>query len=266
MELKHRILTREEEHQLALRYRAGDIAAGQQLIVCNQLIAAKEARKWEASGVHFEDLFQEACLGMAKALEKFDPDRGIRFMSYATHWVKAYLRLRVMQDFSLVKVGTTQAQRSLFFKVRSVASRLRAEGAPEETLVAEIARCTGTKEREVAEMLKRTSLREYSLDAPVKDDGDGASHVEYLEDTSERADSALEAWDEHLSRKAVIREALTRLDSRERFIIEKRVMAEERLTLAEVGERLGFSREYARQVEMRAIAKLRTQLAKLEAA
>jgi RNA polymerase sigma-32 factor len=261
---RHALLTAEEEQRLARSYAKGDARAAHRLITANLRFVVKVAHEFRSYGPSLPDLVQEGNIGLMKAVQKFDPERGIRFISYAAWWIRAYIQNHILRSFSLVKVGTTQAQRKLFFslaRTRRDLDKASAEhGADSDgENVAMIANKLGVKPREVEEMSQRMGRRDLSLDAPVGEDGD-ATHGDLLAGEGPTPHHAASAVQERTKLQGGVGAALARLDPRERFIIEQRVMTDEPMTLNEVGEHFGFSRERARQLELRAKAKLADQL------
>ncbi|QRN94211.1 RNA polymerase sigma factor RpoH [Archangium violaceum] len=260
------LLTQPEEQALARRFRQGDLAAGHHLVTSNLRFVVKVAYEYRSYGLKMSDLIQEANIGLMKAVQKFDPDKGIRLISYAVWWIRAYIQNYVLKNWSLVKLGTTQAQRRLFFALARTRRELEKLGAGDGHVVnaEEIARKLNVKASEVREMEQRMGGRDLSLDAPVGEDGD-ATHLDFVEsESSSQADEVAERQEANLTREC-IRRALTRLDPRERFIIEHRVMGDAEMTLSELGAHFGFSRERARQLEIRAKDKLKAELAGLMA-
>ncbi|WP_257456066.1 RNA polymerase sigma factor RpoH [Archangium lipolyticum] len=260
------LLSQPEEQALARRFRQGDLAAGHHLVTSNLRFVVKVAYEYRSYGLKMSDLIQEANIGLMKAVQKFDPDKGIRLISYAVWWIRAYIQNYVLKNWSLVKLGTTQAQRRLFFALARTRRELEKLGAGDGHVVnaEEIARKLNVKASEVREMEQRMGGRDLSLDAPVGEEGD-ATHLDFVEsESSSQADEVAERQEADLTREC-IRRALTRLDPRERFIIEHRVMGDAEMTLSELGAHFGFSRERARQLEIRAKDKLKAELAGLMA-
>jgi RNA polymerase sigma-32 factor len=261
---RHPLLTVEEEQRLARAYLSGDTRAAHRLVTSNLRFVVKVAYEFRAYGLSLSDLVQEGNLGLLKAVQKFDPDRGIRFVSYAVWWIRAYVQNHILRSFSLVKLGTTQAQRKLFFslaRTKRELDRMSAEhGADSDGEdVTKIARKLGVKPAEVEEMSQRMGRRDCSLDAPVGDDGD-ATHVDFLPGAAPAQDQELSGAEERTLLQRGVGAALAQLDARERFIIERRVMADEPMSLKDLGAHFGFSRERARQLEARAKTKLGERL------
>ncbi|MFP2926534.1 RNA polymerase factor sigma-32 [Pyxidicoccus sp. 3LG] len=263
---RYPLLTQPQEQELSRRFRAGDLAAGHHLVTANLRFVVKVAYEYRSYGLKMSDLIQEANIGLMKAVQKFDPDKGIRLISYAVWWIRAYIQNCILKNWSLVKLGTTQAQRRLFFSLARTRRELEKMGAGDGNIVnaEEIARKLNVKASEVREMEQRMGGRDLSLDAPMGEDGD-ATHLDFVEsESASQADEVADRQQADLTRELVQR-ALRRLDPRERFIIEQRVMNERPMTLKELGEHFGFSRERARQLEIRAKDKLKAALAALMA-
>ena len=261
---QYALLTVDEEQALARRFIKGDLAAGHRLVTSNLRFVVKVAYEYRSYGIKMSDLIQEGNIGLMKAVQKFDPDKGIRLISYAVWWIRAYIQNYVLKNWSLVKLGTTQAQRRLFFALARTRRELEKLGAGDGTVVnaEEIARKLNVKASEVREMEQRMGGRDLSLDAPMGEDGD-ATHLDFVEsESASHADEIADRQEAQMTRERIQR-ALARLDPRERFIIEQRVMSDAGMTLSELGEHFGFSRERARQLEIRAKDKLKHELAQL---
>jgi RNA polymerase sigma-32 factor len=264
---KHRLLTVDEEQRLARAYATGDTQAGHELITANLRFVVKVANEYRSYGFSVSDLVQEGNIGLLKALQKFDATKGIRFVSYAVWWIRAYIQNYILRSFSLVKLGTTQAQRKLFFslaRTKRELDRMSVEhGADSDGEdVQKIAQKLGVKASEVEEMSRRMGGRDFSLDAPVGDEAD-VTHVDFVADAGPLQDEDLSAAQQHGVRQEAVGAALAVLDARERFIVEQRLMSDRPMTLLELGEHFSFSRERARQIELRAKAKLEKKLKEL---
>jgi RNA polymerase sigma-32 factor len=260
---RYPLLTREEEHALAVRYvQTGDVDAARRLITANLRLVIKIAHEYRQAHRNLLDLVQEGNIGLMQAVRKYDPYRGVKLSSYAAWWIRAYILKFILNNWRLVKIGTTQAQRRLFFNLKKEKEKLEALGyAPEAKLLAERLEVS---EKEVTEMERRLGGSDLSLDAPVgRDDEGGRSHLDLLESSGEtRPDVAAEADEFRTLLKAKLDEFAKTLSGREKTIFDERLHAETPLTLQEIGERYGISRERARQLEKRLSTKLREYLRK----
>jgi RNA polymerase sigma-32 factor len=258
------LLTAEEEQRLAREYRDGqDTRAAHALVTSNLRFVVKVAYGYRSYGLRMADLVQEGNIGLMKSVQKFDPDMGIRLISYAVWWIRAYIQNYILRSWSLVKVGTTQAQRKLFFSLartkRELERRSVLHGSDSDANdSAKVARKLHVRPYEVEEMQQRLEGRDLSLDAPVGDGG--ALHLDFVTSGGPAQDEALSRAEEQFLASGQVGEALAGLDDRERFIIEKRIMNDQPMTLKELGDHFGFSRERARQLEIRAKEKLRHAL------
>jgi RNA polymerase sigma-32 factor len=253
------LLTPEEEFRLAVRFRKyNDMEAAQLLVVSNLRFVVKIAHEYRNYGMKLADLIQEGNIGLMHAVKKFDPYRGYRLISYAVWWIRAYIQNYVIKTWSLVKIGTTQAQRKLFFKLGQAKKRLEAlsQKNPE---FAEIADSLGVKEIDIEQMDLRLSHRDLSLDATVSDDGD-VSHLDYLTyDGDDQEVSLIKKEEMELARQNIAG-AMATLNEKESYIIRHRVMADNPETLQQIGDRYRITRERARQIEKQALKKLATAL------
>ena len=261
------LLSVAEEQEFARAFRdRGDTRAAHRLVTANLRFVVKVAYEYRSYGFRMAGLVQEGNIGLMKAVQKFDPDKGIRLISYAVWWIRAYIQNFILKSWSLVKLGTTQAQRKLFFSLARTKRELeKASGqsaAGQDTQ--QVAQRLRVKPTEVQEMEQRMDGRDLSLDAPMGDDG-GYSHVDFVASGGPQQDEELSGAEEQQVVAGRVEEALARLDARERYIIQQRVMNDRPLTLKELGEHFGFSRERARQLEIRAKEKLRQELRALAA-
>lgn len=261
---RYRLLTVEEEQALARAYLQGDLHAGHALVTSNLRFVVKVAYEYRSYGIRMADLVQEGNIGLMKAVQKFDPDKNIRLISYAVWWIRAYIQNYILKSWSLVKLGTTQAQRKLFFSLARTRRELEKmnPGGGSVINVDEIASRLRVKPQEVREMEQRMGGRDLSLDAPMGEDGSN-SHVDFVVSDGVGQDDEVADRQEAGMIGDRVRVALSRLDPRERFIIEQRVMNDRPMTLKELGEHFGFSRERARQLEIRAKDKLKSELQQL---
>ena len=255
---RYPLLTREEEHELAVQYKQyGDIEAAYKLVRSNLRLVVMIAREYERAFRNLLDLIQEGNIGLMESLKNFDPYRGVRFPSYAVWWIRAYIIRYLMNNWRMVKLGTTQAQRRLFFNLQKEKEKLEAEGfVPGAKLIAQR---LDVKESEVIEMDQRLSGRDLSTDAPMGE-GETATLLNTLTDDSPTPEERL-AEDEY---RQAIKERLRTfgegLKDKELVVFQERLMAEQPLTLREIGERYGISRERVRQIENRVKKRLKTFL------
>jgi RNA polymerase sigma-32 factor len=249
------VLTADEEFRLAVELaKFNDMEAAEKLVVSNLRFVVKIAHEYRNYGLKLADLVQEGNIGLMHAVKKFDPYRGYRLISYAVWWIRAYIQNYIIKSWSLVKIGTTQAQRKLFFKLGQARKKLESlsEKRPE---FAEIAAILGVRPEEIEEMNIRMSGRDLSLDAQVIDDGD-MTHMDYLIYDGEDQETALIRKEEMALVQHNIAGALAKLNEKESFIIRNRVMADNPLTLQAIGDRYHITRERARQIERQALRKL----------
>lgn len=256
---KFPILSAEEEFTLAVRFKKyNDMEAAHKLVVSNLRFVVKIAHEYRNYGVKLADLIQEGNIGLMHAVKKFDPYKGYRLISYAVWWIRAYMQNYIIKTWSLVKLGTTQAQRKLFFKLGQAKKKLESmsEKNPE---FKEIADMLGVKEIELQEMDLRMSNRDVSLDEYINEDGD-AMHIDFLTDEGEDQETALIKKEQMELVQRHLEGALATLSEKESFIIKHRVMADEPMTLQEIGDHFHITRERARQLEKQALKKLRLAL------
>jgi RNA polymerase sigma-32 factor len=263
---KYPMLDVERERALATAWRnKGDRAALGQLIGSHLRLVLKIARGYRGYGLPLADLVAEGNLGLMQAAEKFDAERGFRFATYAMWWIKAAIQEYVLRSWSLVKMGTTAAQKKLFFNLRRLKARLdqleSGDLSPETVKI--IADELQVPEQEVVEMNRRLATADGSLNAPVGEDGD-ADRLSLIADERPTQETRILELDELTKRRKLMGKALERLDARERRIIVERRLKEEPQTLEELSKEFNVSRERVRQLEVRAFEKLRRAV--LEAA
>ena len=255
-----RILTQEEELQLARSLRdEGSIDAARQLVLSHLRLVVAIARGYKGYGLPQADLIQEGNIGLMKAVKRFDPERGVRLVSFAVHWIKAEIHEFILRNWRLVKIATTKAQRKLFFNLRSMKQALDTMSQEE---VAEVAKQLDVKPEEVVEMETRFSGRDISLEPLLEDDDEETfSPIAYLTDGSEPS-HVLEDEQTMRLRDEGLEQALGSLDARSRHIIEARWLREkDTATLHELADELGVSAERVRQIEAKAMQKLRMVMA-----
>jgi RNA polymerase sigma-32 factor len=257
---RHALLTPDEEKSLTQHYvKTQDVHTAARLVTANLRLVVKLAYEYRRAYKNIMDLIQEGNIGLMQAVKRYDPYRGVKLSSYAAWWIRAYILRFILNNWRLVKLGTTQAQRKLFFNLNKEKSRLSAMGI--EPTAAEIARRLSVDEKEVVEMDRRLSSGEASLDAPVGDtDGRAVSRLEMLPSNLGGPEAALEASEMGQlvhDRLSKFRETLKGKDV---IIFDKRMRAEDPLTLQELGDEFGVSRERVRQLEARLTGKLRVYL------
>jgi RNA polymerase sigma-32 factor len=261
-------LSREEELELFERYRsAGDARAKEALIGAHLRYVVAIALKYRRYRVPLDELVAEGNLGVAYAISKFDPAHGTRFVTYASYWVRAHILNHIIRSFSMVGVGSGALRSKLFFKLRRERARLRNLVADEQQAMQRLAERVGLPEAKVVQMVRRLETRDVSLDATFSDENT-ATLLDTLVSPGVSQEHELSELESRVEMKRVVDDALARLDERERFIAEHRLMAhgEDELSLAEIGRRLGVSRERARQLENRAKKKLKARIQELAGA
>jgi RNA polymerase sigma-32 factor len=257
---QHPLLTPEEEHTLAVHYaQSGDVAAAARLVTANLRLVVKLAYEYRRAYRNMMDLIQEGNIGLMQAVKRYDPYRGVKLSSYAAWWIRAYMLRFILNNWRLVKIGTTQAQRKLFFNLSKEKARLNALGI--EPSHAEIAHQLKVDEKDVIEMDRRLSRGDASLDTPISDnEGRATTRMELLASGAAGPDTLNE---EHQIQELVrerLEEFRKTLRGKEVAIFEKRLVAEDPVTLQELGDEFGVSRERVRQLEARLAGRLREYL------
>ena len=258
---RHALLSPDEEHRLAVNYQTNpeDLAAASRLVTANLRLVVKIAYEYRRAYRNMMDLIQEGNIGLMQAVKKYDPYRGVKLSSYAAWWIRAYMLRFILNNWRLVKLGTTQAQRKLFFNLSKEKARLTALGI--EPTDAEIAKRLNVAESEVAEMDKRLARSDASLDASVgESDGRSVSRVELMPAPGNTPDQIAEGAELSEMLQGRLSEFRETLSGKDIIIFDKRVVADEPLTLQELGDEFGVSRERVRQLEARLTGKLRDYL------
>ena len=251
------LLTAEEEHDLATKLKNNnDLEAAQTLIVSHLRLVVSIARGYMGYGLPQSDLIQEGNIGLMKAVKRFDPDRGVRLVSFAMHWIKAEMNEYIVRNWRLVKTATTKAQRKLFFNLRSMKKGF---GALNPDEIGHIAHTLNVKPEEVMEMEYRLNGQEISLDAQLDDDGDESfSPIAYLEDESPEPSEFLANQQTEKLQSVSLNKALMSLDERSRRVLEARWLTENAtLTLHDLAAEFGVSAERIRQIEQKAMQKIK---------
>jgi len=256
---RYPLLSREDELDLARRCRDGDPAAKEKLVRSNLRFVVSIAKKYVGNGVPLEDLINDGNVGLVKAAERFDPERGFKFISYAVWWIRAYIIRYIMNDWRMVKIGTTQAQRKLFFNLQKEKERLEAEGlTPGPKLLAQR---LNVKEDEVVEMEQRLGSRDLSVDMPIGVD-DEATLLHFLPDDKQSPEEEVAETQYQQLLRDKMELFAQGLRDKELVIYRERLLNEEPATLREIGEKYGISRERVRQIEERVKKKLKSFLTK----
>ncbi len=252
-------LTREEEHDLAVLVRdTGDPAALDKLARANLRYVVAIALKYRRYRVPVAELVSEGSVGLVVAAKKFDPDRGTRFVTYAAHWIRAFMLEHVIRGSSMVGNGSGPMRSKLFFRLRREKAMLVGQGFDSTEVAERLATTFGTTVAKLRVMEERLDARDVSLDAPMHDDGTGAL-IDAMPSLHPSQEEELSRAEQAHQLSARVRDAVSDLDPRERFIVEARLMADapSELSLAEIGRQLGVSRERARQIESRAKQKIK---------
>jgi RNA polymerase sigma-32 factor len=254
------LLTQEQEQELARRFRRDeDIDSARQLVLSHLRLVVAVARGYLGYGLPHADLIQEGNIGLMKAVKRYDPDRGVRLVSFAIHWIKAEIHEYILRNWRLVKIATTKAQRKLFFNLRSMKTGLGTL-SPDE--VGAMARQLGVKPDEVVEMETRLSGQDLALEAGPDDEEERFSPIAYLADPGAEPSEALASRQLQQMQDAGLKQALASLDERSRRIVERRWLAEgESATLHELAAEYGVSAERIRQIEVKAMQKMKGLLA-----
>src|SRR5690554_1511533 len=254
------MLTAQEEINLGRRLQQdGDLDAARQLIMSHLRLVVSIARQYLGYGLPHADLIQEGSIGLMKAVKRFDPDRGVRLVSFAIHWIKAEIHEYIVRNWRLVKIATTKAQRKLFFNLRSMKPGF---GALNRAEIEEVAEQLGVKPEEVVEMETRLSGRDVPLEGGNDDEDDAFAPIAYLPDPHAEPSEALEMAEEARLSDEGLHSALKSLDDRSRDIVSRRWLVEDKgPTLHELAAEYGVSAERIRQIEARAMQKMRGLIA-----
>ena len=252
------MLDRQEEFTLAKRWReGGDRDAAQKLVTSHLRLVAKIAKGYRGYGLPIADVISEGHVGLMQAAERFEPEKGFRFATYAVWWIKAAIQQYILHSWSLVKMGTSANQKKLFFSLRKAKNKISVldEGDMRPDQVKLIAKRLGATEQGVIDMNRRLG-GDASLNAPIREGGDSAEWQDWLVDESPDQETMLAARDEFDNRRKVLSDALGVLNGRDRRIFEMRRLAEDPITLAELADEFGVSKERVRQIEVRAFEKV----------
>lgn len=262
------ILSAEEEHALAVRLRdEGDLMAAQQLILSHLRLVVSIARGFLGYGLPHADLIQEGNIGLMKAIKHFDPDRGVRLMTFSVHWIRSEIQEYIVRNWRMVKLATTKNQRKLFFNLRQMKADEKSLSTSEMESIAET---LDVKPEEVREMEARLSGGDTPLESPGStdaEDDNAFAPIDWLSREEDEPEAALEERDRNRLTGEILRNALDALDERSRLVVQARWLRTDNdgnpdpMTLQELASKLGVSAERVRQIEKKAIAKLRSELA-----
>jgi len=255
---KFPMLTAEEENSLSRRWRDHeDIEAAHKLVTSHLRLVAKIAMGYRGYGLPVGELISEGNVGMMQAVKRFDPDRGFRLATYAMWWIRAAIQEYILHSWSLVKMGTTAAQKKLFFNLRRLKGQMQAidDGDLQPEQVAKIAHALDVPEADVVSMNRRLTAPDHSLNAPVRADSEG-EWQDWLVDDADTQETELAEREELTGRKKLLNGALKALNDRERHILIERRLKDNPTTLEDLSQQYGISRERVRQIEVRAFEKL----------
>lgn len=259
---KFPMLSPEEELRLSHRWKdKGDTEAAHKLVTSHLRLVAKIAMGYRGYGLPVGELISEGNIGMMQAVRRFDPDRGFRLATYAMWWIRAAIQEYILHSWSLVKIGTTAAQKKLFFNLRRLKGQMQAiddgDLAPEQ--VNKIAQSLGVPEQDVVNMNRRLAAPDHSLNAPLRLDGEG-EWQDWLVDDNDNQEETLAQSEEFSGRQALLANAMKALNERERHILTERRLKEEPATLEELSHVYNISRERVRQIEVRAFEKVQNAM------
>jgi RNA polymerase sigma-32 factor len=255
---KFPMLEYDQEYMLAKSWREhDDIEAAHKLVTSHLRLVAKIAMGYRGYGLPLSELISEGNVGMMQAVKRFDPERGFRLATYAMWWIRASIQEYILHSWSLVKMGTTAAQKKLFFNLRKLKGQMRAieEGDLHPEQVSKIAETLNVPEDDVVQMNRRLAAPDHSLNAPLRIDGDG-EWQDWLVDETESQETQLANSEELAKRRALLVASMETLNERERHILQERRLKESPTTLEELSQEYGISRERVRQIEVRAFEKL----------
>lgn len=263
------MLGKDEEYMLAKRFQEhGDAEAAENLITSHLRLVAKIAMGYRGYGLPIGEVISEGNVGLMQAVKRFDPEKGFRLATYAMWWIRASIQEYILRSWSLVKIGTTAAQKKLFFNLRRLKSQIDAveDGDLKPEQVSHIAKKLGVTHDEVVSMNRRMAGQETSLNAPMRSDGDGAGEWQdwLVDDNAVNAETKLATDDEYEMRMGLLERALATLNEREQHIITERRLKDNPATLEALSQEYGVSRERVRQIEVRAFEKLQKTMRRLD--
>jgi RNA polymerase sigma-32 factor len=259
---KFPMLDADEEYMLAKRWReAGDVDAAHKLVTSHLRLVAKIAMGYRGYGLPMSELISEGNVGMMQAVKRFDPERGFRLATYAMWWIRAAIQEYILHSWSMVKMGTTAAQKKLFFNLRKLKGQMQAidDGDLDPEQVGQISKQLNVTENDVVAMNRRMAAPDHSLNAPLRVDGDG-EWQDWLVDEEANQETEFADQEELSKRRELLAAAMETLNERERHILQERRLKEEPTTLEDLSQTYGISRERVRQIEVRAFEKLQKSI------
>ncbi|MCR9256380.1 MAG: RNA polymerase sigma factor RpoH [Alphaproteobacteria bacterium] len=257
------MLTQEQEYMLARRWTEhGDVDAAHELVTSHLRLVAKIAMGYRGYGLPVAEMISEGNLGLMHAVKRFDPEKGFRLATYAMWWIRAAIQEYILHSWSLVKMGTTAAQKKLFFNLRKLKGKLSAieEGDMSPENVTKIATALSVSENDVIQMNRRLAAPDHSLNAPLRVDSEGEWQDWLVDETAESQETVLAESQEFGKRKKMLAKAMETLNDRERRILTERRLTEDPMTLEDLSQEYGISRERVRQIEVRAFEKLQRSI------
>ena len=258
----YEILSREEEAKYAQEYRdSGDLQSARKLITANLKFVVKIAMEYRNYGLNLMDVIQEGNLGLMQAVTKFDPTKRYRLISYGVWWIRAYIQNFIMKNWSLVKIGTTQGQRKLFYKIRSAKSLYNSGNLSLEEYYQKLSTDLKVSIKEIKEMDQRMGGKDYSLDEEIKSD-EKQPRIEFLPSGADSQEDIVIESEQRKELESSLKEAIETLNERESFIIKNRLLSDKQVTLEKLGKKFKISRERVRQIEKTAIKKIKKILLK----
>ena len=258
----YEILSREEEAKYAQEYRdSGDLQSARKLITANLKFVVKIAMEYRNYGLNLMDVIQEGNLGLMQAVTKFDPTKRYRLISYGVWWIRAYIQNFIMKNWSLVKIGTTQGQRKLFYKIRSAKSLYNSGNLSLEEYYQKLSTDLKVSIKEIKEMDQRMGGKDYSLDEEIKSE-EKQTRIEFLPSGADSQEDIVIESEQRKELESSLKEAIETLNERESFIIKNRLLSDNQVTLEKLGKKFKISRERVRQIEKTAIKKIKKILLK----
>ena len=258
----YEILSREEEAKYAQEYRdSGDLQSARKLITANLKFVVKIAMEYRNYGLNLMDVIQEGNLGLMQAVTKFDPTKRYRLISYGVWWIRAYIQNFIMKNWSLVKIGTTQGQRKLFYKIRSAKSLYNSGNLSLEEYYQKLSTDLKVSIKEIKEMDQRMGGKDYSLDEEIKSE-EKQTRIEFLPSGADSQEDIVIESEQRKELESSLKEAIETLNERESFIIKNRLLSDKQVTLEKLGKKFKISRERVRQIEKTAINKIKKILLK----